>query len=134
MHLQKNETTKYPLFDWLSQEAMQAGKIKSEKPIMVVLGNPPYSGESANGSLFNDELDVYKKEANGEKLKEKNPKWINDDYVKFIRLAQSYIDKNSEGIVAFINNHAYLDNPTFRGMRYSLLKSFDEIYILEPAW
>lgn len=129
--LQKDETTKYPLFDWLSQEAMQAGKIKSEKPIMVVLGNPPYSGESANGSLFNDELDVYKKEANGEKLKEKNPKWINDDYVKFIRLAQSYIDKNSEGIVAFINNHAYLDNPTFRGMRYSLLKSFDEIYILD---
>ena len=129
--LEKDETTKYPLFDWLSQEAMQAGKIKSEKPIMVVLGNPPYSGESANGNLFNDELDVYKKEANGEKLKEKNPKWINDDYVKFIRLAQSYIDKNSEGIVAFINNHAYLDNPTFRGMRYSLLKSFDEIYILD---
>ena len=129
--LEKDETTKYPLFDWLSQEAMQAGKIKSEKPIMVVLGNPPYSGESANGNLFNDELDVYKKEANGEKLKEKNPKWINDDYVKFIRLAQSYIDKNSDGIVAFINNHAYLDNPTFRGMRYSLLKSFDEIYILD---
>ena len=129
--LEKDETTKYPLFDWLSEEARYAGMIKSEKPIMVVLGNPPYSGESANGNLFNDELDVYKKEANGEKLKEKNPKWINDDYVKFIRLAQSYIDKNSEGIVAFINNHAYLDNPTFRGMRYSLLKSFDEIYILD---
>lgn len=129
--LEKDETTKYPLFDWLSDEARYAGMIKSEKPIMVVLGNPPYSGESANGSLFNDELDVYKKEANGEKLKEKNPKWLNDDYVKFIRLAQRYIDKNSEGIVAFINNHAFLDNPTFRGMRYSLLKSFDTIYILD---
>lgn len=129
--LEKDETTKYPLFDWLSEEAMQAGKIKSEKPIMVVLGNPPYSGESANGSLFNNELGVYKQESTGEKLKEKNPKWINDDYVKFIRLAQSYVDKNKEGIVAFINNHAYLDNPTFRGMRYSLLKSFDKIYILD---
>ncbi len=129
--LEKDETTKYPLFDWLSEEARYAGMIKSEKPIMVVLGNPPYSGESANGSLFNDELDVYKKEANGEKLKEKNPKWLNDDYVKFIRLAQRYIDKNTEGIVAFINNHAFLDNPTFRGMRYSLLKSFDTIYILD---
>ena len=129
--LEKDETTKYPLFDWLSEEARYAGMIKSEKPIMVVLGNPPYSGESANGSLFNDELGVYKKEPTGEKLNEKNFKWLNDDYVKFIRLAQKFIDKNDEGIVAFINNHSFLDNPTFRGMRYSLLKSFDKIYILD---
>lgn len=129
--LEKDETTKYPLFDWLSDEARYAGMIKSEKPIMVVLGNPPYSGESANGSLFNDELGVYKKEPTGEKLNEKNFKWLNDDYVKFIRLAQKFIDKNDEGIVAFINNHSFLDNPTFRGMRYSLLKSFDKIYILD---
>ncbi len=128
--LEKAETSQYPLFDWLSEEARQANSIKTEKPIMVVMGNPPYSGESANGSLFNDELKEYKKEPDGTKLKEKNPKWINDDYVKFIRLAQNFIDKNDEGILAFINNHAFLDNPTFRGMRYNLLKSFDKIYIL----
>lgn len=129
--LEKDETTKYPLLDWLSEEAKQAGRIKSETPIMVVVGNPPYSGESANGSLFNDNLEDYKKESSGEKLQEKNPKWINDDYVKFIRLSQEFIDKNKEGILAFVNNHAYLDNPTFRGMRYSLLKSFDKIYVID---
>ncbi len=128
--LEKAETSQYPLFDWLSEEARQANSIKTEKPIMVIMGNPPYSGESANGSLFNDELAEYKKEWTGEKLKEKNPKWINDDYVKFIRLAQNFIDKNEEGVLAFMSNHALLDNPTFRGMRYSLLKSFDKIYIL----
>ena len=129
--LEQDEIIKYPLFDWLSDEARHANIVKNEKPIMVVMGNPPYSGESANGSLFNDNLDEYKKEATGDKLQEKNPKWINDDYVKFIRLSQEFIDKNKEGVLAFINNHAYLDNPTFRGMRYSLLKSFDKIYIID---
>lgn len=128
--LEQDETTKYPLFDWLSEEARHANIIKNDKPIMVVLGNPPYSGESANGSLFNENLDVYKKESTGKKLQEKNSKWLNDDYVKFIRLSQEFIDKNKEGVLSFINNHAYLDNPTFRGMRYSLLKSFDKIYII----
>ncbi|MBQ4078543.1 N-6 DNA methylase [bacterium] len=129
--LEQDEVTKYPLFYWLSDEARHANTVKNDKPIMVVIGNPPYSGESANGSLFNDNLDVYKKEPTGEKLKEKNPKWLNDDYVKFIRLSQEFIDKNKEGVLAFINNHAYLDNPTFRSMRYSLLKSFDKIYIID---
>lgn len=129
--LEKDEVTKYPLFDWLSDEARHANIVKNDKPIMVVIGNPPYSGESANGSLFNDNLDAYKKEPTGGKLQEKNPKWLNDDYVKFIRLSQEFIDKNKEGVLAFINNHAYLDNPTFRGMRYSLLKSFDKIYVID---
>ena len=66
----------------------------------------------------------------GKPLGEKNPKWLQDDYVKFIRYAQWKIDKNGEGIVGFITNHSYLDNPTFRGMRESLLQSFDRIYIL----
>ncbi len=128
--LERHETSQNSLFYWLSEEAEKANSIKTEKPVMVVVGNPPYSGESANGNLFNKELDEYKKESDGSKLKEKNLKWINDDYVKFIRLSQKFIDKNKKGILAFINNHAFLDNPTFRGMRYSLLKSFDKIYIL----
>ena len=74
----------------------------------------------------------YKMEPGGlVKLKEKTGKWINDDYVKFIRLAQHYIDKNGSGIVAFINPHGFLDNPTFRGMRWHLLNSFDKIYTFD---
>jgi len=98
---------------------------------MVILGNPPYNGHSANKNEFIDMLmEDYKKEYTGKKLKEKNPKWLNDDYVKFIRFAEYMIEKSGEGVVAFINPHGFLDNPTFRGMRYHLLKTFDKIYIL----
>jgi predicted helicase len=77
-------------------------------------------------------MDAYKKEPGGkEKLKERNSKWINDDYVKFIRLAEHMIAENGEGILGFITNHGYLDNPTFRGMRWHLLKAFDKIYVLD---
>ena len=99
---------------------------------MVVLGNPPYSGESQNSGEWIDRLmNDYKKEPSGIKLQERNSKWINDDYVKFIRYGQHFIEKNGVGILAFINNHSFLDNTTFRGMRYSLLKSFDKIYVLD---
>ncbi|MDR0296180.1 MAG: N-6 DNA methylase [Prevotellaceae bacterium] len=117
---------------FLAREANGASLIKRDTPGMVVMGNPPYSGESQNGGKWMDTLmNDYKKEPSGIKLQERNSKWINDDYVKFIRLGQHFIDKNGEGILAFINNHSFLDNPTFRGMRYSLLKSFDKIYILD---
>ncbi len=118
---------------WLSNEATAANAIKRDIPVMVIVGNPPYSGESMNkGDFIMDLMDDYKKEPGGiTKLKERNPKWINDDYVKFMRYAQSLIEKNGEGIVAFINPHGYLDNPTFRGMRWSLLSTYDEIYIVD---
>lgn len=104
---------------WLSDEADAANAIKRDAPVMVVIGNPPYSGESANKSEWIMNLmEDYKKEPGGkEKLKERNPKWINDDYVKFIRFGQHFIEKNGTGILAFINPHGFLDNPTFRGMR-----------------
>ena len=77
-------------------------------------------------------LEDYKKEPGGkEKLNERNPKWINDNYVKFIRLGHYFVKKNGEGVLAFINPHGFLDNPTFRGMRWSLLQAFDEIYTLD---
>ena len=65
-------------------------------------------------------------------LKEKQMKWLNDDYVKFIRIAQEYITKgvHSDGLIGFITPHGFIDNPTFRGMRYNLLKTFDKLYIL----
>lgn len=117
----------------LSNEANQANHIKRDAPVMVVLGNPPYSGESNNkGKWIMSLMDDYKREPNTDKpLNERNPKWINDDYCKFIRLGQSFVDKNTEGVLAYINNHSFLDNPTFRGMRWSLMQSFDRIYIID---
>lgn len=118
---------------WLTREAREASTIKRQTPIMCVIGNPPYSGESANkGEWIMDLMDAYKKEPGGrERLKERNPKWINDDYVKFIRFAEHLILKNGEGVLGFITNHGYLDNPTFRGMRWHLLDTFDKIYVLD---
>ncbi len=134
----------------LSEESHLAGEVKKEKPILVILGNPPYSGHSANvsekyltvrtengkekrkkiktwiGNLIEDYKFV-----DGKPLGEKNPKWLQDDYVKFIRFAQWKINQSGGGILGFITNHSYLDNPTFRGMRQSLMASFDEIYILD---
>lgn len=113
----------------IADEAKEATVIKTKTPIMVVIGNPPYSGESSNKHYNGN--DVYKVEPDGGKLRERNSKWLNDDYVKFIRLAESFIEKNNEGIVAMITAHGYLDNPTFRGMRWHLMKTFDEICVLD---
>jgi len=119
--------------NWLSTEANEANHIKRDTPVMVIIGNPPYLGESKNkGKWIMKLMEDYKKEPGGkEKLKERNPKWINDDYVKFIRYGQHFIEKNGEGILAFINPHGFLDNPTFRGMRWNLLKTYDKIYTLD---
>lgn len=118
---------------WLSDESNQANAIKKDTPVMVIMGNPPYSGESANkGKWIMDLMEDYKKEPGGkEKLKERNPKWINDDYVKFLRYGQHFIEKNGNGVLAFINPHGFLDNPTFRGMRWNLLKTYDKIYTID---
>ena len=118
---------------WLSQEANRANIIKRDCPVMVMIGNPPYNGSSTNkGEWIMSLMESYKKEPGGKtQLNERNPKWLNDDYVKFIRLAQDYIEKNGEGIIGFINPHGYLDNPTFRGMRWNLLKTFDKIYTID---
>ena len=118
---------------WLSEEANEANHIKRDTPVMVVLGNPPYSGESQNnGDWITNLIDIYKKEPGGkEKLKESNLKWLNNDYVKFIRYGQHFIEKNGEGILAFINPHSYSEDPTFRGMRWSLLEAFDKIYVVD---
>ena len=119
--------------NWLSTEANEANHIKRDTPVMCVIGNPPYSGESANkGKWIMDLMEDYKKEPGGkEKLKERNPKWINDDYVKFLRYGQHFIEKNGSGVLAFINPHGFLDNPTFRGMRWNLLKTYDKIYTID---
>lgn len=119
--------------NWLSTEANEANHIKRDTPVMCVIGNPPYSGESANkGEWIMNLMEDYKKEPGGkEKLKEQNSKFINDDYVKFLRYGQHFIEKNGSGVLAFINPHGFLDNPTFRGMRWNLLKTYDKIYTID---
>ncbi|HDX3641550.1 TPA: N-6 DNA methylase, partial [Campylobacter jejuni] len=159
---QNDQNTLFTLID-LTREFKKAQKIKEEQ-ILIITGNPPYSGASSNKGLYEDEIKIsyglepskanlskeQKKYINlyfQEKTKqntntfkaiyekhklenEKNPKWLLDDYVKFIRFAQSKIDSQENGIFAFISNNSFLDNSTFRGMRYSLMQSFDKIYIL----
>lgn len=128
-------------FDALSEESDLANRIKNNKSINVVIGNPPYLAQSTNENQFirnllrgidlegNKTGDYFT--LNGQSLGERNPRWINDDYVKFIRLGQFMIDRAEAGILAFITNHGYLYNPTFRGMREELLKSFNDIYIID---
>ena len=114
----------------ITEEANAAARIKRDLPILVVTGNPPYSVRSANRSPWISDLirsDYYPKD----EIRERNPKLLLDDYVKFIRWGQWRIERTGAGILAFITNHGYLDNPTFRGMRRQLMNTFDEIYILD---
>ncbi|MFZ6032174.1 MAG: type ISP restriction/modification enzyme [Melioribacter sp.] len=172
LEMEEIEQIAIPGLSSLSEESHLAGKVKKEHPVLVILGNPPYSGISANPSelklnikkgrkyisnyfwnerencvgrrflIAKKDITVNQKTfvgdilmdyyfVDGEPLGEKNPKWLQDDYVKFLRFAQWKIQTSGYGIVGMITNHSYLDNPTFRGMRQSLMKTFDEIYILD---
>ena len=119
-----------PFSQWLSREAKGANTIKRDMPIMCVIGNPPYSGISQNmGDWISNLIEDYKY-VDGKHFGERKH-WLHDDYVKFIRLSESLIEKNGEGVLGFITNHGYLDNPTFRGMRWHLLNTFDRIHVLD---
>jgi len=175
LEMEELEQTVLPGMASLAEESHLAGKVKKEKPILVILGNPPYSGISANlsekeisiekGNRYIANYQIQEDTLNGgyklvpqtkearRKMKVKQKTWIgeliehykmidgqwfrerkhwlNDDYVKFIRFAQWKIDQAGEGVLGFITNHSYLDNPTFRGMRQSLMNSFNEAYLLD---
>lgn len=112
-------------------EEVKAAQAVKDRPILVITGNPPYSGHSKNNSPFvKATIEAYK-QVDGKPLGERNPKWLQDDYVKFIRFAQMKMDQVEEGVVGIITNHSWLDNPTFRGMRQSLMQSFEQIYVLD---
>jgi predicted helicase len=114
----------------LSDEADQANEVKRDTPVMCVIGNPPYSGISSNnGKWISDLIDDYKY-VDGVHFNERKH-WLNDDYVKFLRYGQHYIEKNGQGVLAFINPHGFLDNPTFRGMRWNLLNTYDKIFTID---
>lgn len=116
--------------EYIVDEANAAAEIKKEKRIMVVLGNPPYSGNSANKGEWARLLVERYKTIDGKPLGEKVSQWLQDDYVKFLAFGQWRIERTGQGILGFITNNAYLDNPTFRGMRQSLMGTFTDIYIL----
>ncbi len=123
--------SRLPGLSSLAEESRLAGQVKRQTPVLVILGNPPYSGHSVNrGDWILSRIAEYK-QVDGRPLGEKNPKWLQDDYVKFLRFAQWKIEQAGRGVVGMITNHGYLDNPTFRGMRQSLLRTFDEIYVLD---
>ena len=112
---------------WLSDEADEASRVKTETPVMICTGNPPYSVSSQNnGKWITDLVADYKKN-----LAERNIQPLSDDYIKFIRLGHYYINKKGEGILAFISNNSFIDGIIHRQMRKSLLDEFDRIYILD---
>jgi len=116
--------------NWLSSEANEANHIKRDTPVMCIIGNPPYSGISSNnGKWISDLIEDYKYVDRVHFNERKH--WLNDDYVKFLRYGQHFIEKNGSGVLAFINPHGFLDNPTFRGMRWNLLKTYDKIYTID---
>ena len=125
-----------PFAGFISDEANAALSVKRDEPILVILGNPPYPQDSANPSregrklTFIGELTEDYRQINGEPLSDRNSKVLQADYVKFTRWAQWRVDKNGEGVIGYIVNNSFLDGPTFRGMRKSLLNSFNTIYLL----
>ena len=125
------EQSRLPGLSALAEESRLAAAVKKQTPVLLILGNPPYSGHSSNrGDWIRRLIEDYKR-VDGKPLGEKNPKWLQNDYVKFLRFAQWKIEQAGRGVVGMITDHSYLDNPTFRGMRRSLMGTFDEIYILD---
>ncbi|TLP75665.1 type ISP restriction/modification enzyme [Maribacter sp. ACAM166] len=112
--------------NWLSSEANEANHIKRDTPVMCVIGNPPYAVSSTNkGDWIQGLLNDYKKDLNERKIN------LDDDYIKFLRYGQYYIEKNGEGILAYISNNSFIDGITHRQMRKNLLETFDKVYILD---
>jgi hypothetical protein len=124
---QNNLFSAFGFAESIAEEAKEATKIKNKKPIMVVFGNPPYSVSSSNkGEWILDLINVYKRG-----LDERNKQPLSDDYIKFIRLAEHFIEKNGSGIVAMITNNSFLDGRIHRQMRKHLLETFDDVYIID---
>jgi predicted helicase len=122
--------SRLPGFSALAEESHLAGQVKKQTPILIILGNLPYSGISSNmGTWITGLIEDYKY-VDGKHFGERKH-WLQDDYVKFLRFAQWKIEQAGRGVVGMITNHSYLDNPTFRGMRQSLMRTFDNIDVLD---
>lgn len=131
LEMEKTEQSDLPGMAALAEEAEHAYQVKKQTPILVILGNPPYSGHSANtGEWIRGLIEDYKKPA-PELNRPGQAKWLQDDYVKFLRFAEWKIAQAGQGVLGMITNHSWLDNPTFRGMRWHLMQTFDEIRVLD---
>lgn len=119
------------LFAALGHEAQAVNEVKRQKRFTVIIGNPPYAGHSSNTGDWITQLvsDYYT--IDGNPLGERNPKWLQDDYVKFIRLGKLLLTQTGCGVQSYITNHGYIDNPTFRGMRQQLMMTFSAIDLLD---
>lgn len=112
--------------NWLSTEANEANYIKRDTPVMVVIGNPPYAVSSTNKSDWIQNLiSDYKKDLNERKIN------LDDDYIKFMRYGEHFIEKNGSGVLAYISNNSFIDGITHRQMRHHLLETFDKVHILD---
>ena len=125
------EQSLLPGLSALAEESRLAGTVKKQTPILCILGNPPYSGHSSNQGDWIRGLIEHYKQVDGKPLGERNLKWLQNDYVKFLRFAQWKIEQAGRGVVGMITSHSYLDNRTFRGMRQHLMRTFDHIYLLD---
>ena len=119
----------FSLFPQMVNERKMADHIKETEKILVITGNPPYNAVSQNP--FKSIEDLIQPYFPKDEIKERQIKWLYDDYVKFIRFAEDKIVTSGEGIVAIITSHSFLDNPTFRAMRKHLMESFDQIYLID---
>ena len=127
----------------VQKEGKKAQQVKDKEQIFIIMGNPPYKGHGMTQNNYINQLITGKDKKGeyiedgyyhieGKSIKERNPKWLKDDYVKFIRFAESKIaEQPNGGVIGIITPHSFLDNPTFRGMRYHLTKTFDKIYLLD---
>ena len=114
----------------LSREVERAQQVK-DKPILIIMGNPPYAGKSKNnGAWIVNQIRTYKS-VDGKPLDETNTRWLQNDYVKFIQFAQYKMEQVERGVVGIITAHSFLDNLTFSGMRQSLMRTFSDIYVLD---
>ena len=126
----------------LAHEAAAVNEIKQKQRFTVIIGNPPYFGEAGRGGdwiaalmrgreIQNGRGTLSYFEVDGEPLNERNPKWLNDLYVRFTRLSQWLLERAGVGVHGFITNHSYVDSPTFRGMRWALLVTFGQLFLLD---
>ncbi|MCE2687044.1 MAG: N-6 DNA methylase [Rickettsiales bacterium] len=131
--LENREKSPQTAMQWIIPEIANEGKsaqeIKENNDIIVITGNPPYNGTSQNNFIYIQ--DLIKPYFPNDEIKEKQVKWLQDDYVKFIRFAENKITNAGKGIVGIITSHSFIDNPTFRAMRQHLMKTFDKIYIID---
>ena len=121
-------TTKPLLFPELEEERDRAERVKQEKPILVILGNPPYNGFA--GMAVDEERELSDAYRSTKRVRRPEGQGLNDLYVRFFRMAERRIaEKTGQGVVCFISNYSWLDGLSFTGMRERYLEAFDAVRI-----